>query len=221
VLSRTPQPLALEPVPTGQRDVNPTSYLQRWKSWLQTLLENARTELAKSQEKYRNNFDERLRRQKDNLKPGGYVFVRKERFQDEEKKHKLSSVADGPYKIEHVDPYTVTLKIGQTLEKISRDRVVEAPTGDQPQNDIHPTVNPRIQQGEPTTQASQYVIDKIVSYGLDEQDNYMFRIRWYGYTMKHDTWEYPENLPRSAIVTFLLRSKVEIPTEVLDKCQVG
>jgi len=65
------------------------------------------------------------------------------------------------------------------------------------------------------------VIDHLVSHGLDDEDKYMYKVRWYGYTAKEDTWEYPDSIPRSAILSFYKRHQLPVPGGVLEKAQKG
>jgi len=145
--------------------------------------------------------------------------VRKEYYSAAERKHKLAPIADGPFKVLAVDALTVTVQMADSTEKVSRDRVVEAPNpGSHDTEAFAPTQGRR---QAPVSASREYVIDHLVSHGLDDDDNYMYKVRWYGYSSNEDTWEYPEGIPRSAILTFYNKHKLPIPGGVLEKAQVG
>jgi len=126
-LSRPPQPFAVEPTSQGRPKEKPKQFMQRWKTWLQHLMRSARNELRKHQLRYQRNFNARTKAQQEPLESGDYVFVRKEYYSTTEKKHKLAPIADGPFKVLKVDAHTVTVQVANATEKVSRDRVVEAP----------------------------------------------------------------------------------------------
>lgn len=60
--------------------------------------------------------------------PGSYVLIRKEYIKpDKEKKHKLSPIAIGPFKVISVNKDTVVVEDGDKHERVSRDRIEPAP----------------------------------------------------------------------------------------------
>ena len=126
VLSRPPSSLVLAPEPGGTIGEAPKSYLQRWKVWLHNLVSSARQSISKEQKRYQRNFNARVRPISQDLAPGSHVFVRKEHH-GRDGHHKLSPVAEGPYRVVSLDKDTVVLRIGRSEERISRDRVVESP----------------------------------------------------------------------------------------------
>ena len=93
----------------------------------------------------------------------------------------------------------------QDVEQRSRARNVEADAS--PENQQAP-------KGE-------HVIDKIVDHGrCDDEDNpstcigdLLYRVRWYGFTSKDDTWEPVRHLPRNKIVSYHRRTQQPLPHE--------
>lgn len=71
----------------------------------------------------------------------GFVFVREEKI-EQQHKHKLSPEADCPFMIISVEKNTFMLRIGEEDERLSRDRVVEAPSAPEvfPLEVIEPSV---------------------------------------------------------------------------------
>ena len=127
VLSRAPPPLAIAPMPQGTLGESPKQYYMKWKLWLQHLISGAGAQLKDTQRRYQRNFNSRLRLPKSTLKPGAYVFIRKEFFNEGTRKHKLATIAGRPFKIVLISDSTVVVRIGEEEERISLDRVVEAP----------------------------------------------------------------------------------------------
>lgn len=71
------------------------------------MVDSAGKDLRKAQERYRRNFNRDVRAPREAIGPDDLAFERKEYFG--EKKHKLSPVADGPYRVAEVTPTTVTV----------------------------------------------------------------------------------------------------------------
>ena len=126
VLSRPPPALALKTQPRISR--GPIQERQRWKQWLQKALVETKERLRRTQERYKRNYDARLRRQSETIKSNDYIYLRVERRDENETRHKLAAVADGPYRVVEATPLTVVIERPyQTVERVSRDRVTLAP----------------------------------------------------------------------------------------------
>ena len=134
-LARPPPHLALQVRPDLSAVANRASAYQRWRLRLQALLKTASASSDAARARYKRDFDRRLRRNPEHLVPGMYVFVRREYApktdSSEPRKHKLSPVTDGAFKILSVDDKTVVIDDDHgNQERISRDRVVKAPVTD-------------------------------------------------------------------------------------------
>ena len=77
VLSRKPPPLALEKQPSIHR--TPLDTRDKWKNWLTKALSEARGTLERVQTRYKRNYDNRLRKQRERIQEGDYVYLRVER----------------------------------------------------------------------------------------------------------------------------------------------
>ena len=53
--------------------------------------------LCSAQERYKRNYDMRLRQNAEKISEGDFVFLRFEKKSDKELRHKLASIALGPY----------------------------------------------------------------------------------------------------------------------------
>lgn len=67
----------------------------------------------------------------------------------------------------------------------------------------------------------EYVIDKILAYGLDASENVLNQIRWYRYIPGDDTWEYPNNLRQGTVRRFHLKNGRPVPDGVIAQATVG
>lgn len=86
--------------------------------------------MQKAQAAYKRDFDARLRGSLPaNVKEGDYAFVRKTYYNPEcEERHKLSPVDNGHFRVISAAPDTAGLGTNNHHERLSRDRVVFAPT---------------------------------------------------------------------------------------------
>ncbi len=127
VLSRPPRRWLIEAEPTLESFGSHAQFHTKWTSWLEALVSTATAKNDREQPRMKRNDDERLRSDGQDLRIGGYAFVRKEYHEKDNPKHKLSQIADGPFKIVSFSDDAVLLKIGENQERVSRDRVERAP----------------------------------------------------------------------------------------------
>ena len=127
VLSRPPPPLALKNEPRSYKD--PQEARIKWKEWLEKALADAKDMLTKAQQRYKRNYDARLRRHRENIKKNDYVYLRVDRRDEKEHWHKLAAVAEGPFKVLDTHDKTVVIeKDDKTIERVSHDRLAFAST---------------------------------------------------------------------------------------------
>ena len=129
VLSRPPQVIPMKRLePPEEDDGSPVSFHAKWTHWLETIIQEAKAQLSKEQARYKKNFDSRLRLPKQEIRPGMYVFVRREKRTEEAPSHKLAPVAEGPYRVTDLGDGTVVIRTTNLAEeRVSLDRVVQAP----------------------------------------------------------------------------------------------
>lgn len=128
VLARPPRTLSLQAQPTVSLNETPGQFHLRWQNWLKMLMSTAKDSLHREQRRYKRDFDKRLRLPTQEISAGSYVFVRKEYFGKQNPRHKLSPIAEGPFRVIDTTEQTVVIQDGLRQEKISRDRVVGAPS---------------------------------------------------------------------------------------------
>ena len=77
---------------------------------------------------YKRDYDTLLRRQRETIKKGDSIFLRVERRDENQTRHKLAAVAEGPFPVESVKGHTVVIvRPDETVERVSHDRVVLTP----------------------------------------------------------------------------------------------
>ena len=104
----------------------------KWKDWLARTIQDTQEKLRKAQERYKKAFDKRLRNTTEDVRPGDNVYLRVERKDDTETRHKLAPIAAGPFPVKKVDKDKKTVLLerpDKTVENVSRSRVVLAPKG--------------------------------------------------------------------------------------------
>ena len=88
VLSKPPGPLAAS-IPRNETET-PREYQLKWKDWLARTIPDTQEKLRKAQERYKKAFDKRLRRTTEDIMTGDNVYLRVERKDDTETRHKLA-----------------------------------------------------------------------------------------------------------------------------------
>lgn len=121
----------------------------------------------------------------------------------------LARVAEGPFPVVSVTDTTVVTHVGERQERISRERVVEAPSkADLLRREVLRNEDEEDQTKSAAKDAGtnennvpdgkEYIIYKIEDHS-NEEGSWMFRVRWYGFLSSDDTWEPFEGLPRSTL----------------------
>ena len=143
VLSKPPGPLALKPMP--REDKHP-DFKRKWKHWLQETMHRTKKRLAQAQARYKRDYDRRLRRQDETIQAGDHVYLRVERKNAKDHRHKLAPVAEGPYRVSKSEGNTVVIELDdRSVERVSRSRVVLAPkpqTSQEAQDLLRPVALP-------------------------------------------------------------------------------
>jgi hypothetical protein len=135
---------------------------------LKGLLPMARRQLADAQDRYKRNYDRRVRPKNSSLSDGSYVFFRRE-VHEPNVNQKLDQQADGPYEVVSNDEHTILLSMGDNFIRVSSDRVTPAPeqTGAHAE-ERNPVATDSTEHSEATPQQEEpeYVIEKIVGAKL-------------------------------------------------------
>ena len=68
----------------------------------------------------------------------------------------------------------------------------------------------------------EFVIDKVVDHKVYRNRRHkfanvgelLFKVRWYGYEPADDTWEPIKHLPRSKVLSYVKRAKIDTPENI-------
>ena len=66
-------------------------------------MQEAGGQFKKAQDRYRRTFNKRLRNQTEEIRTGDLVFLRIEKRDDNQTRHKLAALAEGPFEVINVD----------------------------------------------------------------------------------------------------------------------
>ena len=122
MLSRPPPPLAIKAQPKLKKS-SPDEARDKWRHRLSRTLREARDKLDRIQARYKRNYDNRLRKQREHINDDDQVYLRKERRDEREHRHKFAAVADGPFKVIKATRQTVVIeRTDKSVERVSRDR---------------------------------------------------------------------------------------------------
>lgn len=126
VLAKPPGPITLKPMTSREE---PKGHVRSmWKNWLQDTLKKAKDLLDKDQARYKKNYNARLRKKSEVIHEEYYVYLRVERKNRNDHRHKLAPVSKEPDKVAKFDDSTVIIKKTYwSIENISRSPVFIAP----------------------------------------------------------------------------------------------
>ena len=139
---------------------------------LDTAIQRAYVRLKKSQQRYKWDFDARVRRTNLDLKASDYVFI--DSSGGQRKKLKLASPAGGTFRIIARDERTFTIDRGGQTERVSCDRVTRAP---RPAN--APIMVPAPGELDEVTEGPEYTVERILQHRVAAgEDQLEFQIKW-------------------------------------------
>ena len=105
---------------------------------------------------------------------------------------------------------------GKRHVKFAQLEAVTIPDTIAPITERHPARN-----GEGRTYyEGEFVIDKVVDHGINDDDELVYRVRWHGYTRDEDSWQLTADVPRSHLVRYYRRMRLTPPSSLRD-AQVG
>jgi Integrase core domain len=166
----------------------------------------AKESLAKAQERYKRCYDAHVRLRNSQITAGEYVLIRV--YADSPK---LTLPLAGPFRVIRVDArngtYVVATREGPV--RVSGDRVRPAPMPRDFPAEVK-LLPPPVECSTETPDTTQYVIDRIISHGRNEDGEAIARIRWAGYNDDDDTWERCIDLPHEVIQKYARRKRVSI-----------
>ena len=211
VLSRPRKDILIESVGNSPEETanagSPVAFKRNTLKRLRYALSRAKVNLTKTQQRYKHDFDKRMRTLL-RVEPGPMISVNKPA--DYEGKHqdptgedrttkKLSYRTTGPYKVLETNDSTVTVEQDGLQVTVSLDRVTVDPVkgpGRYLNGEGHSTALGEKPHGD-TAQGTlypEYVVERTIDHeGTGNALRY--RVRWYGYSAEEDTWEEASRLP--------------------------
>ena len=200
VLSRPPPPFSLEDT-DNERPLSHRAVRLNFVRRLDTAIRDATTALRATQERYKRDFDKRVRKTNRKLRANDYVYL--DPTSGNETQPKLQTPAVGPFRVIANDKRTVIIDRDGNVERVSADRVVYAPRPERTLPDIAPhdanvnDIRSKVRDG-PT-----YTVDKILAHERDDDGTLRFHIKWTGYD--DPTWEPRTHVPEELVSRYFRR----------------
>ena len=198
VLSRPPPPFTLDQsdssAPRSNR-FSKNAFLKR----LEASIDSARTQLAKTQQRYKDDFDKRIRRTNRKLRPGDFVYLNPR--DGSAKTGKLEPAAIGPYRVLLNDKRTVYIDRDGLVERVSADRVVYSPppANAPPAAATHSDLATKVRTG-PT-----YVVERLSKHRTLDDGTLEFLVHWANYAKA--TWEPRTHVPEELISRYFAQQR--------------
>ena len=188
VLSRPPPPFTLDQNANEQRPkrFSKHEFVKR----LEHSLEKARRQLDKTQQRYKDDFDKRIRRTNRKLRPGDFVYLNPS--DGSAKLGKLAPASIGPYRVLFNDKRTVYIDRDGLVERVNANRVVyTAP----PDNAPTATATPEDLSNKVRT-GPTYVVNRLSKHRM-RNGVLEFLVYWENYDKP--TWEPRTHIPEELV----------------------
>ena len=197
VLTRPPPPFSLHhSLNTRQRPTakTKTDFINR----IDDAMTTAYARLAKTQARYKKDYDKTVRLGNKHIKSGDWVLI----DNPEKSPTKLELHAQGPFRVLSNDVHTITIDRNGALERVSSDRVTASPP---PDNIPNSHVKPKAKSLPPGVALSseEYVVDRILDDTVDEDGYRWFLTKYYGYAEK--SFQPEAALPAEMVSRYLTR----------------
>lgn len=168
---------------------------------LKDLLPRVKESIAKTQARYKRDYDRRVRPKNKELKDGDWVFV----DNHSQTRRKLDAKTDGPYEILDTDGWTFPLDMDGSPYRVSSDHVTRAPPPSR--RDLcrrRKTAIPLLARQE----GRKFVYEKFVDHAW-ENGKLHLKVRWFGFSPEDDTCEPTERLPLADVMAYTKRHGIE------------
>ena len=199
VLSRAPPDFVVshnlrrkEPPTVAERN----DYVQR----LESAIGKAKVSLKKTQERYKKDFDARVRRRRP-ICVGDAVYL--DVHDGLDKRPKLSHEAEGPYRVLAAKQRTATIQRGNVTEVVSLDRVTPAPKHLLPPTSSHDATPSQV--AEKVSDGDTWLFEKILDHRKTPEGEDEFLMEWTG-NWEPD-WQPRAYIPEEAISRFFATRK--------------
>ena len=203
VLSRKLPDLAIRNGENGEdtpitKDRRPV-FLKR----LEQALGKARSRLEATEQRYKRDFDRRVRRSSRKIAPGSWVYL-DPRDGTTAPKNKLAPLAEGPHQVLANDDNTFVIQRGADVERVNADRVVPAPTPAHAQQ-MHELAATPADLAEKNTRGPEYLFETILDHRVTRGQNVEFLVKW-SPPFEPD-WQPRQNVPEEAIARYFKKAR--------------
>ena len=164
----------------------------------------ARTKLEKTQLRYKQDFDKRIRSSNRHIQAGQYIYLDS---RDGAKVHgKLGAIAESPYRVLLNDKRTFVIQRGEFVERVNPDRVTYAPP---PEN------APSILRFEELTtdflsiniDGQIYLVEKLLEHNIENDGGMHFLVKWVDYPTP--TRQPRSDIPEELILRYFAKVRME------------
>lgn len=167
-------------------------------------LHKARKTLLRTQRRYKQDFDKRLR-PNNPIKVGDSVFLNL--AENSLKAPKLTHQVSGPFLVLEVARNTAVIQRGDVVERVSLDRVTRSPAAARPRRPNEPTPSDLAKK---TRTGETWLFTSILEHREKPDGSLEFRVDWEGDFAP--TWEPRENLPEESISRYLAQYRRALPS---------
>jgi Integrase core domain/Chromo (CHRromatin Organisation MOdifier) domain len=183
-------------------------YRQKFLAECERLGHRVSETLTKSQERYKRTYDAHVRKRNAEIQIGDMVFVRTFVAQPG-RSPKLDFPASGPYVVVSRNEKTFVIRTSRGNQRVSSDRITRAPAP----TDLPAEFQMNVDTNEDTEDVGltdEIVVDRIVGHGMNEDGQYMVKIRWHGQDKSEDTWQEASDLPPHFVERYAKKKKLSI-----------
>ena len=197
VPSRPPPEFSLTHRTTRQRPKTTADIRHDFIKRLDASMLKANESLRRVQDRYKRDFDKRVRRTRHTLKAGDFVFL--DPTDGSKKLGKLKSPAIGPYRVLVNDKRTLIIDRDGIVERVSADRCVFAPRPSNARQSLTTTADATTK----VTNGPQFVVDKLLDHGENDDGTLSFNVKWVGF--RETTWEPRTHIPEELVSRYFER----------------
>jgi len=167
---------------------------------LKALLPQVRDSIAKTQARYKRDYDKNVRPRRVSVTSGALVYLR-----NHTRKHKLDLKVTGPYGVLETDGRTYLTDKDGLPYRVSGDHEMPARPLDPADRPKRPQVAipDALQPG-----GSEFVFERFVDHTWDEEGVLWLLVRWFGYEPEDDTWQHSGRPPVAAVYRYCRREGI-------------
>jgi RNase H-like domain found in reverse transcriptase/Reverse transcriptase (RNA-dependent DNA polymerase)/Integrase zinc binding domain/Integrase core domain/Chromo (CHRromatin Organisation MOdifier) domain len=207
---KTPTPVLAQKAEYGMMSANltKTAYRQKILAQCEEFGKAAKEQLSAAQQRYKKAYDAHVRVRNADIQVGDLVFVRT--FVTEPgRSPKVEFPVSGPYTVIARDDKTFVVRTASGSQRVSADRVTKAPGP----RDLPPEFQLEAEleaAREDVGSLDEMVVDRIVGHGVNEDGQYMVKIRWHGQDKSEDTWQESTEVPRHFVERYARKKKLQV-----------